>query len=355
MNDFASSPLRNIGLGVLYVIIVSTLAVKGYEFAGWSFEDSLYMVVITVFSVGYGEVHPVVGDPFLRNLTMALIVLGCTGMIYLTGAIVQFFAMSQMRQVLGTTRMNLQIEALRHHIIICGYGRLGAQLSAELKAGQAEFIVIEQSQELCHQIRTMGMLCLHADATEEDALVKAGIVRAHTLATVVPNDAVNVFITLSARALNPSLQIIARAESPSTERKLLQAGATAVLMPAHISAEHAASLILFPQLAGTDGQSDRRRQTETDLRMMGLEMEQVIAAEGSAFAGMTVDEIERRSDGRFFIVALQHGGSKEVTRVSPDLRVSAGDGLTILGRGGRAEVLRGFALPQPETSRLAPT
>ena len=342
METLPGSPLRHIGIAVAYVLTVSALAVMGFVHAGWSLDDAIYMVVITVFSVGFSEVHPVVSDPFLRNMTIALIVLGCTGMIYLTGAIVQFFAMAQLRQMLGKTKMNLQIEALRNHIIICGFGRLGSQLAAELKAGLAAFVIIEQNPQRCAEIREMGLLYMQADATDEAVLLEAGILRARALATVVPSDAVNVFITLCARGLSPDIQILSRAESPSTERKLIQAGANAVVMPAHIGAEHAASLILFPQMAGGLAMSDRRRQMEIDLGTMGLEMEMVIAAPGCAFEGHSVGEIERQVAGRFMIVAVQHSGTRDAVRASSEVRIAAGDGLTVLGRVGRAEALRGF-------------
>lgn len=342
MDSLSASPLRHIGIAVAYVLSVSALAVAGYVHAGWTLDDAIYMVVITVFSVGFGEVHPVAADPFLRGLTIALIVLGCTGMIYLTGAIVQFFAMAQLRQMLGKTKMTLRIEALRHHVIVCGFGRLGSQLATELKAGLAEFVIIEQNPQRCEEIRAMGLLCMQADATDEAVLLEAGILRARALASVVPSDAVNVFITLCARGLSPNVQILARAEAPTTERKLIQAGANAVIMPAHIGAEHAASLILFPQMASGLVMSDRRRQMEIDLGTMGLEMEMVIAAPGCAFEGQTIAEIERQVAGRFFIIAIQHSGAGHAMHASPDLRIAAGDGLTVLGRVGRAEALRGF-------------
>jgi Trk K+ transport system NAD-binding subunit len=115
------------------------------------------------------------------------------------------------------------------------------------------------------------------------------------LATVVSSDPVNVFITLSARSINNSILIIARGEEPSTERKLFQAGANAVVLPAHIGAEQVASMILFPAIAGVIQYSERRR--ELDFRTLGLEIAIVVAAEGSAFTGLTVEEIERQAEG----------------------------------------------------------
>lgn len=342
MKWLSNSLARNLILGVVFVVIVAALAVLAYMHYGWSFGDALYMTVLTVYTVGYGEVHPL-DTPELRAITITLMVLGCTGMIYLTGALVQFITLTQIQQLLGLTRMNKQIEDLRDHIIVCGFGRTGNMLAKELHAGKAKFIIIEPNQDRYVEAKELGYLCIHADAVEESVLRQAGIERARALASVVSSDPVNVFITLSARSLNASIQIIARGEEPSTEKKLIQAGANAVVLPAHIGAEQIASMILFPSIAGVIQSSERRRQMELDLRTLGLEIEVVVAAEGSSFAGLTVEEIERRAERSFFIIAVEHAGSGKAERPLPGTRVNAGDGVTIMGRSGRANILNKFA------------
>jgi len=343
---WAQSPLRNILAGVAFVLLVSGLAMVGYIAHGWSVGDSFYMVVITVFTVGFGEVHQV-DTPGLRAITIALIITGCTGMIFLTGAIVQAITVAQVQFVIGQKRMIRQIEQLRDHVIICGFGRTGSMLARELKEAKTRLVILESTPEHCAEARDLGFLCMQADATEENVLTQAGIRYAHTLATVVSSDAVNVFITLSARALNPDLQIIARGELPATERKLLQAGANAVVMPAHIGAEQIASMILFPAIAAMIPSLERRRAMEQDLRSLGLELEVVLAAEGSRFVGMSVEEVERSVEGSFLIVAIEHAGSSRVERPVPSTILRAGDGVTLLGRGGRAELVSQFGASKP--------
>ena len=335
---------RNLLLGVGCVVLVSSGAIGAYMLNGWSFGDALYMVVVTVFTVGYGEVRPL-NSPELRFITMSLIVMGCTGMIFVTGVLVQAISFAQFENVLGNKRMNRQIEEIKDHVIICGFGRIGNMLAKELLAGKARFVVLEPTAERFAEAKQAGYLCLQADATEEDALRRAGILHARALATVVPSDAVNVFITLSARSLNKSLQIVARGESPSTERKLLQAGADAVVLPTHIGAEQLASIILYPGITKLLDQSDRRARMDQDLRSLGLEIEVVSAAEGSAFVGLTVDEIERQSRGSFFIVAIERPGSTSIEHPRAETRVQAGDGMTILGRNARADLLARFSAP----------
>jgi trk system potassium uptake protein TrkA/voltage-gated potassium channel len=324
--------------------MVSGFAVLGYVENGWSLGDALYMVVLTVFTVGYDEVWPIYTVALTAD-TIGLITLGCTGMLFSPAPLCSFITVMEIRQIFGVRRMNKQIDQLKNHVIICGYGRLGKMLAEELDAGKAAFVVLERDATRFAEARDRGFLCLQADASEESALQEAGIDRARSLATVVPADAVNVFITLSARSLNKSLQIIARGESPSTERKLLQAGADAVVLPAHIGAEQVASLILFPSTAGVIQFSERRRQMEQDLCTLGLQLELAIAAEGSEFIGRSVEEIEREAERAFFIVAIETSSSGKAEHPLPTTAIRPGDGVTILGRSARSNVLDKFARP----------
>jgi Trk K+ transport system NAD-binding subunit len=341
MKLLSSSPARNLLGGVIFVLMVGSLAVAGYVSQGWSFSDALYMVVLTVFTVGYDEVQPITGIP-LRAITIALIVTGCTGMIFLTGALVQFITFAGIQQVLGHKHMSHQIDHLHGHVIVCGFGRIGNMLARELKAGGAQFVVLERSLERIEEARSLGYLCVHADASEEMALRRAGIDRARVLATVLPNDAVNVFITLTARTLNKSIMIIARGEAPSTVNKLTYAGANEVVLPAYIGAERVAEIILYP--AGTKAMhhGDQTGEMERELHSLGLELELVVAEMGSEFAGHTVDEIESRVGPAFFIVAIDRPQSDMITRPDGATRIEPSDGVVILGRANRAEALRGF-------------
>ena len=174
MKLLLDSPARNLLGGVIFVLTVGSLAVVGYVSQGWSFGDALYMVVLTVFTVGYDEVQPVTAGP-LRAITIGLIVTGCTGMIFLTGALVQFITITGIQQVLGIKHMSHQIEHLRDHVIVCGFGRIGNMLARELKAGEARFVVVERSAERIEEARALGYLCVHADASDETTLQRAGM------------------------------------------------------------------------------------------------------------------------------------------------------------------------------------
>lgn len=333
------SPLQNLRRTLLYMIAVFWLAIGGFVAAGWTLGDAIYMVTLTIFSVGYGEVHPI-NTPFLRGLTIATIVLGCTGMIVLTGALVQVFAHYQLRSLLGIDRMQSQIERLSDHAIICGFGRIGVQLAKELAVARAPFIIVERSPEKIAEAESLGYLTLTADATDEASLKLAGIERARVLATVLPSDATNVFITLSARNLNPRLEIIARGELPTTEGKLIHAGADKVVLPTHIGAERIAELILYPSTAKFLGDSTQLRDLKRGMNEFGLELEAAVVPANSALAGETVAEAERRGRGGFFIVQIDRANGPNTAPQSfihpgEDVKIEAGDTLVLVIRGSR--------------------
>lgn len=318
---------RNLFAIVAFMLLVFLLATIAYMAAGWNFSDSLYMVLLTVYTVGYTEVHPV-DTAYLHIVTVATMVFGCTGMIVFTGLLVQFLTVSQLQKVLGVTRMQNALDKLKDHIVLVGFGRIGVQLAQELKTGGAEFVVLEKDEKRALEARGLGYLCLLCDATDEDALRRAGIDRARTLATVLPNDAANVFITLSGRSLNPGIEIIARGELPSTESKLIQAGADRVVLPTHIGAERIAELILFQESA----HPDKMKVLEHSLWELGLETDVIIVAEKGALAGFSIAEIEAKVGGGFFVVQINRRDAEPVANPDRSTIVKGGDGLVVVGR-----------------------
>jgi voltage-gated potassium channel Kch len=349
MNGLAASPLRNLTSIVAFVVAVVVLATIGYMRAGWSFEDAIYMVLITVFTVGYQEVRPI-NTVYLHVVTLSTVVLGCTGMILFTGAMVQVFTSFQIKELLGINRVKTDIDKLKDHVIVCGFGRIGLMLAKELAAGGSSFVVLERGDKRFAEVTELGYLCLQGDATDEDALIAAGVKRARVLATVLPDDAANVFITLSARSLNAKLHIIARGEAPSTESKLIQAGANQVVLPTHIGAERIAEMILYPETTRFIRGSDRMRDFEKVLRDLGMEMEMVVAGEGSAAAGATIEELERRGQGAYFVVQVDRQNGETITRPPAATRIGVGDGLLVVGRVGGALSVA-MARPKPRPGR----
>jgi voltage-gated potassium channel len=339
------SPVRNLTAGVTYTIAVMALATAAYMAVGWSFRDAFYMVVVTVYTVGFNEVRPI-NTPALNVITIALIVFGCTGIIFLTGAMVQFITASQLNKVIGLKRMNNAIDQLKGHVVVCGFGRLGSILARSLSASSAGFVIIEENESRATAARGYGYLCIQGDATSEPVLLAAGVSRAHALATVLSNDALNVFITLSARALNPALLIIARGERASTEPKLLQAGADKVVLPAQIGAERIAELLLYEESARFMESLERSHGFRRVLHNFGIELEVVTVAPESPAVRMSVSAIERQAKGAFFIVQINRRDGDVHTNPPPATVVGEGDGVVLIGRPNRAAILTSLFEPR---------
>jgi len=328
------SPVQNLLRALAFVAVVFVLATLGFMSEGWSLGDAAYMVTLTIFSVGFGEVHPI-DTPWLRTLAMATIVLGCTGMIVLTGALVQVFAHFQIRSLLGIDRMQTQIDKLTDHAIICGYGRIGKQLALELQRSRAPYLIVDRNPAKIAEAEASGHLCLKVDATDEASLKSAGIERARVLATVLPDDALNVFITLSARNLNPRMEIIARGEYPTTEGKLIHAGADKVVLPTHIGAERIAEMILYPTTSRFLGEAPQVRDLKRGLHEFGLEIEAITVPEKSELAGVTVGDAERRGNGAFFLVQIDRPNGQSFVHPGEEVKIEAGDTVVLVLRGSK--------------------
>lgn len=325
-------PTRNLVYGLCFMATVMVVGVIGYLLAGWDLSDAVYMVVITIFTVGYGEVRPI-QEEGLRGLTMGLIVLGCISVIFVSGALVQFLLEGQIRRALGDRRMSAELKKLNNHTIICGYGRIGRMVAADLKSGQRPFVIVDKDARRLEMAREAGYLTLEGEATEESVLLEAGVTRASVLATVLPSDAMNVFITLSARDLHPELTIIARGEDPSTERKLTQAGADRVVLPAHIGAERITHLILFPEAAELIDDAEKSHHLKEELGDLGLEMEEAVIPKYSPFAGRSVGDLESIHSGSVIVVALHRKAGGTELRPTRDSILQAGDGVVAVSRG----------------------
>lgn len=325
-------PTRNFIYGLCGMAVTFFVGVTGYRWAGWDWSDAFYMVVISVFSVGYGEVRPI-QDEGLRGLTMTTIVLGCFSLIFVSSSLVQILLVGQIRRALGVRRMNAELKKLSKHTIICGFGRIGRMVAADLKSGQKSFVILDRDSRRLEAARELGYLTLEGEATEESVLLEAGVTRASVLATVLPSDASNVFITLSARDLHPDLMIIARGEDPSTERKLIQAGANRVVLPAHIGADRISHLILFPEAVELIDDAGKSQNLKQELNDLGLEMEEAVISPHSTFVGKTVGELESLHAGAVIVVALHHKGGGTQLRPNRSTVLYAGDGVVAVSRG----------------------
>ncbi len=326
------SSVRRIIGGVLLVQVVIVLGVFGYLLMGWSFVDALYMVVISISTVGYGEVQPV--DSTLGRIhTMGVIVSGSIAVAFTLAGFVQFLAEGEIRQLLGHQRMRRKIETLYEHTIITGFGRVGMLVSQELALANLPFVVIDRSQEKMAELERHDYLYVEGDATEEKVLRSAGVERAKVLICAMPADAMSVFITLTARQMAPGLMIVARAEQPSTVKKLKLAGADHVVLPAAIGAHRIVSLLTNPTAVEFAELVTRRSQLE-------IQMDDIPIRDGNPMIGKSLrdSDIGRRTG--VIVIAVKRVDGRVEFPPSGDEDFSSGDSIVVLGRPSNLEQLR---------------
>lgn len=278
--------------GITFFAATCVIATVGYVLAGWDWLDAIYMVTITIFGVGYGEVQPIEA-PMLKLFTMGVIFAGCSSLVYVIGGIVQMLAEGEVERMLGIRTRSREIGQLSDHTIICGYGRVGQMLALELSNHGESLVVLDRNPDRVQLAIEDGFLALEGDAVNDDVLHRVGLFRARTLATVLPDDATNVFITLTARDLSDNIQIISRAESPCTERKLIRSGATSVVMPAAISAVRIAQLVSSP-VSVPDALPERRyRMLDSARADESAEhtVDQLLEEEVAALENDTMDDV----------------------------------------------------------------
>ncbi len=298
--------------------------------AGWPLADSIYMVIITVFGVGYGEVQPIQSN-WLRALTIVVIITGYAAVIYTVGGFMQLLIDGELNKALGARRMTKGIERLKDHTIICGLGRLGTILARELHAAGKPFVAIDGDLNRLQGLEAQGYLVLHGDATEEEVLEQAGIQRASMLATVLALDTTNVFVTITARAMNSQLTIIARGENPRTERKLLGCGANKIVLPTAIGAQRVAQLIIRPNAEDLLDTVSEQSAITQQLGELGLEFSEVRLPSDSPLIGCPIGAIEIANSKAFLIVGLRKADGTRVLQPELDTQLQVGDTLVFIG------------------------
>jgi voltage-gated potassium channel len=248
-------------LWLLLVLAVLLFGVAGYMLIeGYGLFDALYMAVITITTIGYHEIRPLSDAGRLFNIVF--IVTSFTTFTYVLARLTQYIISGDLAHHLTQKRLMQQLAKKQGHVIVCGYGRNGQQAAKTLRAHKIDFVIIEKAADIVQQHHDPSLVYLTGDATEDDVLIAAGIERAKSLLVSLPEDADNVFIVLSARSLNPTLNIISRASTVSATAKLYKAGANHVVMPDLIGGTHMATLVSKPDviefidfLSGEDGES----------------------------------------------------------------------------------------------------
>ncbi len=325
-----SRPFRKIVTGLALFMTICVVAVAGYLAAGWKLEDSIYMVVITIFGVGYGEVQPV-QSPALRALTITVIIAGYGAVIYTVGGFMQMLIDGELNNALGARRMAKEIERLNGHTIICGVGRMGTILARDLYAAKKPFVIIDSDERRLQAAEAQGYWVINGDASEEFVLEQAGIRRAAVLASVLSADATNVFVTITAREMNPNVMIIARGENPRTEKKLLGCGANRVVLPTAIGATKVAQLIIRPKAENLLEQMTHQGDMQEELGHIGLQFDELEIGPGSILMNKPLSNIEVRGNHGFLIVGIRHADGSLTLNAKTDTKLTQGDVVIVLG------------------------
>ena len=234
-------------IAVVLLTILLFIGIIGFKIiSGFSWIDSIYMTVITVTTVGFGEIQPL--DNQSKLFTIVLILTSVLIVGYALKVITEYLISKNDINELKQKKMQKKIDILSGHVIICGYGRNGQQVAKKLYAHDRDFVVVEKREQVFEKIKNDNFNCIFGDATEDDILVRAGIKRASFLICALPNDSENVFVVLSARQINPKIRIISRAYDEASNSKLKLAGANNVVLPGNIGGSHMASLVVVPDL-----------------------------------------------------------------------------------------------------------
>ncbi|WP_375418843.1 potassium channel family protein [uncultured Hymenobacter sp.] len=307
--------------------------------------DALYMTVITISTVGFGELHPF--SEAGRLFVSVYILYNLFVVAYLVSVVSTFIFDGELRKLFRMYRVDQEIKRFSGHVIVCGFGRNGRKAYQELQMNGARVVVIEQNEALLRDLsegRTGedydgdgaaggNILSVIGDATTDLILQQAGVARATALITALPRDADNVFVTLSARALNPRLNIIARASYKTSESKLLSAGANSVVMPDEIGGSHMANLVVRPEvirfldlISGLS--ADKLRLEELDFQRVRRDLQ-----------GQSIRSLDIRSRTGATVIGLRQASGAFMVSPSADYCPTTGDVLLVLGSEAQIESL----------------
>lgn len=324
-----SRNLKFLAAALAFVIGLGTLGFHLIE--GWPWFDGFYMVITTLTTIGYQEVHPL--SHAGRVFNVILILSGVSLLFLVIGSLTQALLEFELQSFFGRRRMERDIGRLKGHYIICGAWRVGRSAARELARRPAQFVIIENNEAKAQQFAGENWLMRIGDATQEQVLRDAQIERADGLVAATTTDATNLYIVLTARSLNPNLRIIARASEEMAEKHLRSAGADAVVCPYIFAGQRIAHSFLRPNVVSF-------LDTATTHLGMDLEIDEVPIAARSLFAGQTIESSRIRQDHGVIVLAIKRESGMRFNPASDD-RIEAGDFLIAMGE---PQQLRGLEL-----------
>ena len=315
-------PLLRFRLAFTLLAIVIVIGVTGYMLIdGWNVLDAFYMVIITISTVGYTEVHPqgVAG----RMFSSGLIVIGVATMLYGFGVFAETLTDNAFGRYRRERQLQRELDRLRDHFIICGYGRMGTQIVSEFEEHKVAYVVIDQTEEALGRIRAENRLHIEGDASKEEILKLAGIERARGLISAVDSDERAVYIVLAARAFNPNLYIVARAGRPESIRRLELAGASRTISPYLMAGHRMAELAVRPALVDV---LDTLHHGEG-----GIGVEEMVVSTGTKAIGKTLEEAGLLAADAAKLLAVRRPDGAVSVNPPPSTRLGDGDLVIALG------------------------
>jgi voltage-gated potassium channel len=315
-------PLFNLKIIFLALVVLVLVGMAGFHFIeGWSWFDGFYMVLTTISTIGYGEVHPL---SFTGRIFNSFVIIAGVGLVLLffggaTKALLEF----ELQSVFGRRRMDREIGRLSDHYILCGAGRVGRSAARELAREPLPFVVIDSDAEKLARYADLGWLTLAGDATHAPVLRQARIEQARGLVASTTTDATNIYIILTARSLNPKLQIIARASEEDAEQHLLKAGANHVVSPYNFAGYRIAQTFMRPHVVDFFDTAMNQQKP--------LEIEEVQVLAGSRVAGQTLEGSRIRQEMGVIVLAIKGVGPHMRFNPSPDEVIHEGDHLIAMG------------------------
>ncbi len=322
---------RTFRLSLYLLLFLSVIGggTAGYRWIeGWPLNECLYMTVITISTVGFGEVHPLSYNG--RLFTILLIFFGVTAAALSLTSLFEYFILRGLNNLLGRNKMDKQIEKLNRHIIICGYGRTGDYIARDLQKMHKPFVVIEDDPERIKLMEAEGVLHIVGDPSDDDQLEAAGVARAEALVASLPKDSDNLFLTINARSLNRDLHIIARVQDADNSRKLIKAGADHVVSPFSTGAARIVQLLTRPSAVDTI-------ELVTQHENLELEVCEILVDEKSDLVHKTLAESRVRQTLGCMVFAIKHLNGETVFDPDPQLRIEPGDVLLAIKKPRPAE------------------
>src|SRR5262245_38147474 len=326
----------------LWIAAAVPFALLGFGAAGfkatggheWTWFDALYMSAITLTTVGYGETHPLTAEG--RAFAIVFLFGGVFLLFYSATESIRAIVSGQLKATLGREGVKHALEEIRDHIVVCGLGRMGRLVCHEFDQHKVQYVIIDRNEELLKERPNDAGIPVHGDATEDDTLMRAGVQRAKVLIAVLPSDADNLYVTLSARVMNPSLFIVARAEQESAEPKLRRVGANQIVAPYVIGGHRVAQAVLRPTVGHFIDQAMQPHAAE-------FHIEEAVVQEQSTLCGKNLRQSELSEKVGVVVITMRLPSGEMVFNPEGDTIVEPGSVLVVVGRRGQLDELEKLA------------